>query len=75
MSVTLTGPWVASSSSLNVAGRFILRGTGADDPEPTSTLGGDYIRPLSVEEAEREDWAWAKLARRSLARWAKENPD
>ena len=62
------------TSSLDTPTRVISTWPDCDERRPTATVGGDYALSPIAEDDDRELRSWAELARRSLARWAKENP-
>lgn len=62
------------TSSLDTPTRVISAGIDPDKHRPTATVGGDYALPPETQDADDELRAWVKGARRSVARWARENP-
>ncbi len=62
------------TSSLDSPDRNIFTETDPDTRNPTSTVDGDYALPPETQEGDDQLRAWVKAARRSVARWARENP-
>ena len=73
-STTLPPDAPTYASSRDAPTRMIFRWPEPDERHPTSTVDGDYALPSEAEVADDELRSWVEAARRSVARWAKENP-
>lgn len=71
---TLTLSAECPTSSLDTLTSVISTWFDPDERRSTLTVGGDYALPPETEDADDELRAWVKGARRSVARWARENP-
>lgn len=70
---TLTAP-PSPMSLLDPPDREVLTWPDCDEHRRNLTVGGDYALPPETQDADDELRAWVKGARRSVARWARENP-
>ncbi len=71
---TVTVSLYSTTSSLDAPTSVVSAWPDPDERRLiTSTVGGEYTLPSEIEVDEKEARAWAQVARRSRARWRKEN--